>query len=125
MKNSRTVQGVRLKFRTGHHRVINSCTHVQVLWGLMLNLGMRSVKKDLVGMENVTRSSGLDYLLVRAAGLTPEEPITGQWKLLTAKGAKVSFSFFGIAKSDVGQFMLEEACKPTMHSTAVTIGGTK
>ena len=96
---------------------------LQVIWGFILNVLSRAVKKDLVAMEKVTVASGLDYLLVRAAGLTPEEKITGRWRLLTDKGSKVNTGFFSIAKSDVGLFMLGEALQPTMHSTAVTIGG--
>ena len=83
------------------------------------------MKKDLAAMERVTQSSSLDYLLVRAAGLSAEEPVTGDWKLLTARGSKLKFSFFSVAKSDVAQFMLGEALQPTMHSTAVTIGGSR
>jgi hypothetical protein len=71
---------------------------VQVLWGFILKFLWPAVKKDLIAMESVTEKSGLDYLLVRAAGLAPDEPITGTWKLLTAKGAKVPFNFFTIAK---------------------------
>jgi hypothetical protein len=98
---------------------------VQVVWGFLLNVLWRGVKKDLVAMEEVTMSTALDYLLVRSTGLDPPEPIIGKWKAITAKGEKVAFSFYTVSKSDVGLFMLGEACKPSMHSTAVTLGGSE
>jgi hypothetical protein len=97
----------------------------QLLWDFLLTVVFHAAKKDLISMETVTRSSGVDYLLVRTTALTPDQPIVGTVKVLTAKAARVNSSFFSVAKSDVALFMLGEACKPTMHSTAVTIGNSR
>jgi hypothetical protein len=71
---------------------------VQYLWAFLLRFVWPAVKKDLVAMEAVTQKSGLDYLLVRATGLSPDEPITGTWKILTAKVKKFSMGFITVAK---------------------------
>ena len=44
------------------------------LWAVFLSLVIPSAKADLIEMEKIVTESGLDYLLVRAMGLTPEEP---------------------------------------------------
>ncbi len=93
---------------------------VRLLWAGMLRTVFRSVFRDFTGMENVVLNSGLDYLLVRPAALTPSEPPRGSWKLLTSRadgGLAVS-----VAKSDVAAFMVQEAVTPTFIRTAVTIG---
>lgn len=96
-------------------------TAVKVLWHSMLRTRYRPVRRDLIALEAAVEGSGLDYLLVRSAGLTPGEPPTGTWKLLTApKQGGLNIS---IAKKDVAEFMVKEAITPSFHRTAVTIGG--
>eukprot|EP00177_Eucheuma_denticulatum_P000529 GFKZ01000950.1.p1 GENE.GFKZ01000950.1~~GFKZ01000950.1.p1 ORF type:complete len:255 (+),score=27.72 GFKZ01000950.1:251-1015(+) len=93
---------------------------IGVLWGCMLRTVINDVRIDLKEMERVVTESGLDYLLVRTVGIAPECAPEGKWKILRSpKDGKVTLE---ISKADVGAFMLEEALKPTLRRTAVTIG---
>jgi hypothetical protein len=83
---------------------------------------MSEAKADLSAMEKFIEGSQLDYLIVKAVALTAEKPPTGTWTLLTERGKRPPFSFYFSAKSDVGQFMLQEAVTPTMSRKAVTLG---
>ena len=86
---------------------------------LMLTL-IRSAVRDLTAAEEAVVESGLDYLIVRPTGLTPELTAKGKWKTIVepSKG-KVDYQ---IAKEDVAQFMLEEALQPSIHREARTVG---
>lgn len=92
---------------------------VRVFWAFLLNV-FRNVKNDLIRMEDIVEKSGLDYLLVRPVGLTPEEPPRGSWKLLMSR--EDGALSFNIAKADVASYMLQEAVTPTLRKRAVTIG---
>lgn len=94
---------------------------IKLLWGTMLNTSLRQQKKDLLAMEECICATELDYVLVRAMGLTPEAPPTGKWKVLSGKGQ--GGLAISIPKSDVGQFMLNEALEASFHRQPVTIGG--
>uniref|UniRef100_A0A0G4GSK0 NAD(P)-binding domain-containing protein n=1 Tax=Chromera velia CCMP2878 TaxID=1169474 RepID=A0A0G4GSK0_9ALVE len=90
-----------------------------ILWPLLLNTLMRSAKRDLQGLERVVEASDLNYLIVKAVGLTPEEKPEETWHVLQSRGGDVEIS---IAKSDMAAFMLQEALQPTMVKKAVTAG---
>jgi putative NADH-flavin reductase len=95
---------------------------IKVFWACLLNSIMRSVKAELYQMEALVSSSGphVDYLMLRPVGLTPSVAPTGKYELRTAPGqGKLKIE---IAKADVALCMLDEALKPTLHRTAVTIG---
>lgn len=93
---------------------------IKLLWSAMLNTSLRQSKKDLYAMEACVCATELDYVLVRGMGLTPEAPPTGKWKVLSARGqGRLGIS---IAKSDVAQFMLNEALEPSFHRQPVTVG---
>lgn len=65
----------------------------------------------------------VDYALVRAVGLAPEEPATGEVKVLRASDRKRDRSLsLSVAKSDIARFMLDEATSGTVHRAAVTVG---
>lgn len=94
---------------------------LKVFWRLLLNTAGRSMRRDLINMEAaVTASDSIDYALVRALGLTPDRDPTGQVKVLrSSDDGNVDMS---VAKSDIAQFMLDEALAPTVHRAAVTVG---
>jgi len=52
-------------------------TPLTVLWAVLLRTLLRSARKDLYGLETVVRESGLDFVLVRPVGLTPQQPPQG------------------------------------------------
>ena len=115
------VQRLVLLSSFGIHDDFTPFSFIKVLWGSMLSTVLRQAKKDLHAMEDCIAASDLDYVLVRAMGLTPDEPPAGKWKVLTASGQggiKIS-----IAKSDVAEFMLKEALDARFHRQPVTIGG--
>eukprot|EP00892_Ulva_mutabilis_P000832 jgi/Ulvmu1/1074/UM105_0033.1 len=93
---------------------------LKALWGAMLSTSLRAAKKDLLAMEDHITASGLDYVLVKPMGLTPEAPPTGKWKAVTARGQ--GGLGLSVAKSDVAQFMLSEAIEPRLHWQSVTVG---
>lgn len=93
---------------------------IKLFWSAFLTLVSRAQKKDLYAMEATVQKSGLDWLLVRAMGLTPSEKPTGRWDLLTARGQ--GGLALGIAKQDVADFMLDEGQVPTLHRVGVTVG---
>ena len=99
-------------------------TFITVLWSVMLKTIIRSARKDLDALETAVRESGLDFVLVRPVGLTPQQMPQGSCDRLLAKppkGSKTNLRF-ALAKSDAAAFMLGEALAPTLHSRDVTIG---
>lgn len=98
---------------------------IRVLWAFLLRTLLRPTHRDLLGMEAavVAGEASLDYALVRAAGLTPEAPTVGFWKVLSAPHNGPEALNISVAKADVAQFMLEEAMTPTVRRSAVTITG--
>ena len=92
----------------------------KAFWWAFLRAVIPSAHKDLIRMEEAVAGSGLDYLLVRCMGLTPEEPPRGTWDLLEARGQ----GRLGMAssKEDVAAFMLQEAASPQHSKASVTIG---
>ncbi len=114
---------------------------IKVLWWTMLRTMLRAKLKDLSEAEAVvmqeqprrvgdadndaTHHEALDYLVVRAMGLTPSEPARGSVALLRAhdyengRRGKLGSS---VAKDDVAAFMLQEAITPTLSRTVVTVG---
>jgi len=89
------------------------------LWSFLLVTVLRSAKRDLLAMENAISTSGLDYVLVRPVGVDPSRSKIGSWLAVTDP-IKEPVEL-GIAKSDAGLFLLEEALKPTYHKTALTL----
>jgi len=99
-------------------------TPLTVLWAVLLKTFLRSARKDLYGLEQVVRESGLDFVLVRPVGLSPQQPPQGSCDRLVSKPAKGTNSGlqFMLAKSDAAAFLLGEALAPTIRSREVTIG---
>jgi len=100
-------------------------TPLTVLWAVLLRTLLRSARKDLYGLETVVRESGLDFVLVRPVGLTPQQPPQGSCDRLVskpAKGTKNPGLKFTLAKSDAAAFLLGAALAPTLHNREVTIG---
>lgn len=99
-------------------------TFITILWAGMLKTILRSARKDLHAMETAVRESGLDFVLVRPVGLTPQQMPQGSCDRLMSKPSKRSKTDlkFMLAKSDAAAFMLGEALAPTIHSRDVTIG---
>lgn len=92
----------------------------KIFWAVFLRLVIPSAHADLIAMEKTVAASGLDYLLVRAMGLTPEERPRGRWDLVEKRGdGNLSISS---SKEDVASFMLKEAVTPEHHNAAITIG---
>jgi len=93
---------------------------ISILWRGMLRTILRSCRKDLVSLEKTVRASGLDYVLVRPVGLTPEEPPQGSCDhLLSKEDGNLDIL---MSKKDAAAFMLSEALDPTIHNKEVTIG---
>lgn len=84
----------------------------------------RGMKKDLGAGDAALRGSGLDYVIVRPMGLDAKEPVQGSWKLVDAADRKTPLAM-GIAKADVGRFLLQEALQPTLHARDVLLGQPK
>jgi len=93
---------------------------ISVIWACLLRTALRRALIDMRAAEKVVIESEADYLLVRPVGLTPEEPESGQWKLLTKLPR--AWLKMSIAKGDVAKYMLKEALSPTLSRMAVTIG---
>lgn len=94
------------------------------LWAFLLATLLRRARADLQEQERIVRASGLDYLIVKPTGLTPEKPPTSTWKLAAGPGKHILD--ISAAKSDVALFMLQQAQAndaAAMRSTTVTIGG--
>eukprot|EP00591_Stephanopyxis_turris_P010674 CAMPEP_0195529760 /NCGR_PEP_ID=MMETSP0794_2-20130614/32400_1 /TAXON_ID=515487 /ORGANISM="Stephanopyxis turris, Strain CCMP 815" /LENGTH=273 /DNA_ID=CAMNT_0040661115 /DNA_START=61 /DNA_END=882 /DNA_ORIENTATION=- len=93
---------------------------IKVLWWTMLRTMLRSAHADLEEAERIVRTDPVcDYLLVRPMGLTPSEPPKHSWSVLHTDRGSLGTS---IAKSDVAEFMLQEALTPTFSRTEVTVG---
>jgi len=98
---------------------------IYYLWSvLLLNTFWLPAKRDLVRQEALVRDSGLDYLLVKPVGLTPELAPSNTWKVLTSDASSEAGQplDFSIAKADVAAFMLQEALHPTLHRACATLG---
>ena len=93
---------------------------ISVLWRGMLRTVLRSCRKDLIKLENEVCRSGLDYVLVRPVGLTPEEPPQGSCDHLLSK--EDGNLYLLMSKKDAAAFVLSEALEPTIHDREVTIG---
>lgn len=115
------VQRLILLSSFGIHDDFMPFSAIKVGWGAMLNTSLRGAKKDLYAMEDGVAASGLDYVLVRAMGLTPDQAPAGKWKVLTARGQ--GGLGLSISKSDVARFMLNEVLEPQYHRQPVTVGG--
>jgi nucleoside-diphosphate-sugar epimerase len=90
------------------------------IWSFLLSTLLRSVRKDLNDLEKAVGESGLDFVIVRPVGLTPERAPHGYCDhLLSRDDGKLEFA---LAKSDAASFMLDEALHPTIHGRDVTIG---
>jgi len=97
-----------------------------LFWAGFLRIFLRAAYADLKDMESLvfnTKPGEVDFLLVRAMGLAPEEPVMGAWRAITAPGQGVwDLAHKNVAKEDIGRFMFEEALRPTRHNVAVTLG---
>mmetsp|Transcript_16310 Transcript_16310/g.32213 ORF Transcript_16310/g.32213 Transcript_16310/m.32213 type:complete len:254 (-) Transcript_16310:36-797(-) len=92
----------------------------KTFWWWFLRLVIPGALKDLNAMEKNVMGSNLDYLQVRAMGLTPECPPCGKTDVLEKAGdGKLAMAS---SKEDVAAFMLQEAMSPTRHQVAVTVG---
>ena len=82
----------------------------------------RREANDLLGSEQVYKESkNLDFLLVRPVGLAEDAVPSGEWFIQKEKHKDVVGT--NIAKMDCGRFVVQEALNPTLHRTAVVIGG--
>eukprot|EP00631_Chrysoreinhardia_giraudii_P002821 CAMPEP_0197424198 /NCGR_PEP_ID=MMETSP1170-20131217/25196_1 /TAXON_ID=54406 /ORGANISM="Sarcinochrysis sp, Strain CCMP770" /LENGTH=252 /DNA_ID=CAMNT_0042951673 /DNA_START=40 /DNA_END=798 /DNA_ORIENTATION=+ len=92
------------------------------IWRVLLATLLRRARTDLRQQATFLADScdDLDVLVVKPAGLSPEKAPTRTWKVATPDDNAIDYA---VAKSDVATFMLDEALHPTMHATAVTIGG--
>jgi len=91
-------------------------------WWCFLRVVIPSALKDLNKMEEVVTNSGLDYLQVRAMGLTPECPPRGVGSLTVLdKNIGESLDMMS-SKEDMAAYMLQEAAQPTRSRVAVTVG---
>lgn len=82
--------------------------------------------QDLSGAEMAVRqgaenSPGLDFLMVRAVHLTETAKPTGDWYVQKVKHQDHPTS--EMAKMDCGRFMVQQCLHPTLHRTAVVVGG--
>ena len=82
----------------------------------------RQEYNDLAGMENdlLNEANDLDYVLVRPLGLGERCIPRGEYFLQQQKGRDVLGP--NMAKSDVGQFLLDQVIAPTYMKQAVVIG---
>uniref|UniRef100_A0A7S0W0L1 NAD(P)-binding domain-containing protein n=1 Tax=Hemiselmis tepida TaxID=464990 RepID=A0A7S0W0L1_9CRYP len=91
-------------------------------WWCFLRVVIPGALKDLNKMEEVVVGSGLDYLQVRAMGLTPEAPPKGVGSLTVLDKCSGQGLEMMSSKEDVAAFMLQEAAQPTRSRAAVTVG---
>ncbi|CAJ1405385.1 unnamed protein product [Effrenium voratum] len=96
------------------------CSCIGCIWGCLLRCAWPGMRRDLIEMDEIVASSGLEYLLVRPMGIDPTEQPLGSWKLVTAKGQ--GSLPITVAKEDVAQYLLREAVTPEHKSMSVTIG---
>jgi len=96
-------------------------TMIGRLFALMLSTTLRGAYADLKGAQQKILSSGLDYLIVCPAGVTPTREPAGSWKILDRTNPQDRIHF-EIAKEDVAKLMLKEALEPTHHETVITVG---
>ena len=96
------------------------------LFGLFAITMMRGGLRDIAGLEKVVTDTQagpypkLDYVLVRPVGLGPEVEPQGTWTV--REDPKAGALSMQIAKSDVGQFLVDQALNPTIHNQAIEIG---
>lgn len=104
-------------------KVMNTNKFGKIMGCLFMTL-CRSSFRDLTKAETITENSGLDYLIVRPTGLSPEAPVYGEWLTQDCgpEGPKKLVTNIEISKADCAQFMLEEALAPTMHRKSVIVG---
>lgn len=96
---------------------------VKVLWACLLGTCFAAPARDLRVLEQLVEESGLDYALLRPTGLTPEEPPTGSYAMLTERGQR--HLELSISKPDAARCCVDEALHPTIHRAAATVGGAK
>jgi len=96
---------------------------MKIFWAAFLRLAIPSARKDLYEMEEAVTTSGLDFLQVRAMGVTPEEPPRGAWAVLERRGQGGLQMM--TSKEDVAAYLLQEAVLPTRSSVSVTMGYSK
>ena len=77
------------------------------------------VYTDLVGMEDMLASSGLDWTSVRPPRLT-SKPLTGTYR--TAAGQNVRGGWF-VSRADVAHFMLQALDRPETIGHTIGIAG--
>ena len=101
---------------------------IRVLWAILLRTWLRDGHGDLLAMEKVLlgqkeEEQGLDTLVARAVGLTPEAPVRRCWHLLTAPYKGSEPLNLSVSKPDIALFLFKEAMTPTTHRSAVTLAG--
>mmetsp|Transcript_1699 Transcript_1699/g.2031 ORF Transcript_1699/g.2031 Transcript_1699/m.2031 type:complete len:263 (+) Transcript_1699:62-850(+) len=77
--------------------------------------------KDLKGVENATKESDVNFLVLRPLGLGEEVKPSGEVFIQEKKFDDVLGP--QMAKKDVGTFMVEQALNPTLERKAIVIGG--
>lgn len=93
---------------------------IKLLWLGLLRTAISKPRVDLEKLEAAVQASSLDYVLVRPCGLTPSEPVTGSYQVVSARGQ--GRLELGIAKADVAKCLLDEALEPKFHRAAITVG---
>lgn len=82
----------------------------------IVKAALRAHYADLAGMEDVLRSSGLDWTIVRPPKLT-DGPLTGTYRTATGRNVKGGWS---ISRADVAHQMLHTLNQP--ETIAQTVG---
>mmetsp|Transcript_27328 Transcript_27328/g.48691 ORF Transcript_27328/g.48691 Transcript_27328/m.48691 type:complete len:124 (-) Transcript_27328:969-1340(-) len=95
----------------------------KIFWAVFLRTVIPSARRDLYEMEAEVTGSELDWLQVRAMGVTPEEPPRGSWTVLETHGQ--GGLEMATSKEDVAAFLLQEAVLPQRSRVNVTVGYPK
>jgi putative NADH-flavin reductase len=96
--------GVRRLLAVSSIGVGDSIANVNAFYRMLMPLFFRGVLPDKEGMEAEVRSSGLDWTIVRPAGLT-NGPLTGSVEIVSPESGR---SVRRISRADVAAFMLRE-----------------
>lgn len=96
--------GVRRLLAVSSIGVGDSIANVNAFYRMLMPLFFRGVLPDKEGMEAEVRSSGLDWTIVRPAGLT-DGPVTGNVQIVAPESRR---SVRRISRADVAAFMLQQ-----------------
>jgi putative NADH-flavin reductase len=95
----------------------DSIANVNLFYRMLMPLFFRGAIPDKEGMEAEIRSSGLDWTVVRPAGLT-NGPVTGGVQIVVPESRR---SVHRISRADVAAFMLQQLDERTYVGRTVGI----